>query len=64
MEKTFAAHLWKLTQCDDGVWMIHTDGDTIAFGDPNHQDPNDKEIFEFIIKACQEFEARQEATPS
>jgi hypothetical protein len=34
----------------DNQYMIGTAGDTICFGDPNHQDPDDKERFELICK--------------
>lgn len=23
---------WKVSQCEDGEWMVHTDGDIIAIG--------------------------------
>jgi hypothetical protein len=40
---------WKRTRLDDGIEMVHHDGDTIFFGDPNHQDPPDQERFDLIV---------------
>jgi hypothetical protein len=42
---------WRITKCDDGVLMCHTEGDTICFGDPNHKDPDDSANFALIAAA-------------
>jgi hypothetical protein len=42
---------WKVTKCDDGLWMVHTDGDTVCFGDHNHKDPDDSANFRLIAAA-------------
>lgn len=42
--------MWKRTRCDDGLEMVHHDGDTIFFGDPNHQDPSDAARFDLIVR--------------
>lgn len=41
---------WKRTTCDDGLEMVHHGGDTIFFGDANHQEPNDIERFDLIVE--------------
>lgn len=48
---------WQVTRCEDGVFMCHTIGDTICFGDPNHQEPDDGANFRLIAAAPTMFDA-------
>lgn len=41
---------WRRTLCDDGVEMVHHEGDTIFFGDPNHREPPDTKRFDLIVQ--------------
>lgn len=57
MAKGWTKGDWRATKCDDGLWMVATDGDTICFGDPNHQEPDDSKNFALIAAAPDLYEA-------
>lgn len=42
-------------------YVVCTDGDVIFLGDPNHKNPNDKELFEKIVVACRQFPFSRDA---
>jgi hypothetical protein len=41
---------WSAEQCDDGLWMVSNAGDVIAFGDPNHKEPDDELPFKYLAR--------------
>jgi hypothetical protein len=41
---------WSAEQCDDGLWMVCNAGDVIAFGDPNHKEPDDELPFRYLAR--------------
>lgn len=41
---------WEVSKLPDGIFMIAHKGDTICFGDPNHQDPDDQKRFDLIVQ--------------
>lgn len=57
---TFTPGPWTVTQCEDGLFMCHTPGDTICFGDPNHREPDDSANFRLIAAAPDLYEACKE----
>jgi hypothetical protein len=48
---------WTVTRLEDGLFMCHTIGDTVCFGDPNHVEPDDSANFRLIAAAPEMYAA-------